>query len=132
VPYLKRLASAAAAAACVALAVPAAASAAPAAPAVSCDSGVTIGFLAGNHLNAGGWLNCFRPFPSVFRTVDATLYRNHVAVEYGRTDCLGSNAVCSVHSPAIANPKGIQLWCAISTANYQGLYKASHRTCWNG
>lgn len=135
-PHLTRLASAAAAAACLALAVPAGATAtvtpAPQAAAVSCSSGAEIGFLAGNHLNAGGWLNCFRPFPSVFRTVKATLTRNGLAVEFGRSDCLGSNAVCSVASPAIANPAGIQTWCSVSMADYQGLYTATHSTCWKG
>lgn len=135
-PNLIRLASAAAAAACIVVAVPAAASAEPAqqaAPAASrCSSGVLIGFLRGNHINGGGWLTCFRPDPSAFRTVDATLYRNRLPVAYGRTDCMGFNGGCSVHSPSVPNLRGIQTWCVISTTRYSNVYRSSRRECWRG
>jgi hypothetical protein len=138
-PNLIRITSAAAAAACLALAVPAAASAATAGPAPhaapassGCSSAASIGWVQPNSVYGGGWITCPRPFPSVTRTVDSTLYLNGVAVAYGRSDCNGLGEVCSVSSPAVANPPGIQTWCSYSTATYDSLYNVTSHECWNG
>jgi hypothetical protein len=148
VPNLKRVASAAAAAASLALAVPAGASAATSATAAGaaatatsapnatqvssgCSSAASIGWLSHNRVYGGGWMTCPRPFPTVVRTVDATLYRNHLAVAYGRSDCDGLAETCSVHSPAVANPAGIQTWCSYCRASYTPIAPARgrHRYC---
>ena len=134
---LRRFASAAGAALCLALAVPAAASAAQTAPqagaaAASCTSGATFSWPSPGHVQASGWINCVRPFPTVTRIVDATLTRNGVPVQYGRSDCTGLTEVCTAHSPVGVNGPGVQTWCAVATARYDPLYRASWKTCWKG
>ncbi|MBO0809058.1 MAG: hypothetical protein J2P32_12245 [Actinobacteria bacterium] len=136
-PNLRHFASAAAAAACLALAVPAAASAAPAAtqaPAslARCTSGVIFSWPAPGRVQANGWISCPRPLPELNRIVDATLYRNGVAVQYGRSDCNGFGSTCTAHSPRGVNGPGIQTWCAVSSARYDVFYHAVRKTCWRG
>jgi hypothetical protein len=63
--------------------------------------------------------------------VDATLTRNGVPVQYGRSDCTGFGETCTAHSPRGVNGPGIQTWCAVSTARYI-TYNSTHRTCWRG
>jgi hypothetical protein len=136
-PNLRRLALAAAATACLVLALPAAASAAPTTPrapaaGTGCTSGAIFSWPAAGRVEASGWISCPRPFPTVTRIVEATLTRNGVPVQFGRSDCTGLTETCTAHSPWGVNGPGVQTWCAVAAAHYDPLYQASWKTCWNG
>lgn len=154
-PNLMRIGSTVAAAAFLALAVPAAvvpaaasaaipahtaASAAVPAPSVrpassvGCSSNPDIGWNqnGANTVNAGGYIECPLPASNIPRTVDATLYRNGVAVAYNRSDCYGYSTICTVNTPSVANPAGYQTWCAYSHAVYDGAYNVTKHVCGQG